>query len=254
MEINKIYQGDCLELMKQIDDESVDLVITSPPYNIGIDYDSWNDDVDWEKYYSWCKEWMKEIYRVLKIDGRFCLNHYLCLGTAKARHSPLMELNQIAVKEIGFKHHAVCVWTDRTLTKRTAWGSWKSASAPYINTPYEGILILYKQDWKKHRKGVSTISKDKFMELCSGVWNMQPERKGLTKANFPIELPSNCINLLSYEEDVVLDPFMGSGTTAVACKQLNRNFIGFEISESYCKIAEKRLKPYLEQTKLNKVL
>ena len=240
IEINKIYHGDCLELFKLIDDNSVDLVVTSPPYNIGINYDVHNDNMDWINYYNWCKKWMKEIFRVLKTDGRFCLNHYLSCGQSGSRHSPLMDLNWIA-KKIGFKHHGLAVWTDRTLTKRTAWGSWKSASAPYVNSPYEGILILFKGNWKKLNEGESTISSKKFMELCSGIWNMQPEMNGKTMANFPIQLPLNCIELLSFKGDLILDPFMGSGTTGYACKIRERNWIGFELSENYCKIAEKRL-------------
>ena len=226
--------------MKLIPDNSIDLVVTSPPYNCGIKYDSYNDDKEWKEYYLWCRTWLQEIYRVLKDDGRFCLNHYLSLGQSNNRHAPLMKLNEMCM-EMGYKHHGIAIWTDITLIKRTAWGSWISASAPYVNSPYEGILILYKNEWKKQRSGESTIDKKRFMQLCSGIWKMQPEMKGMTIANFPLELPSNCINLLSYKGDTVLDPFMGSGTTAVACKQLQRNFIGFEISQMYVDIANKRL-------------
>ena len=155
-----------------------------------------------------------------------------------------MDLNVIAVKDIGFKHHSLAIWTDRTLTKRTAWGSWLSASAPYLSCPYEGILILYKHQWKKMNKGKSTIDSKTFQMLCSGVWNMRPQLKQITKCNFPLELPSNCIKLLSYENDLILDCFMGSGTTAVACKQLNRRFIGCDISQKYVNIANERLEQY----------
>jgi len=136
-----------------------------------------------------------------------------------------------------FKHHGLAIWTDITLTKRTAWGSWLSASAPYVNSPYEGILILYKERWKKADNGISTISKEDFMKLTTGVWNMAPDHKRLTLATFPEELPSNCINLLSYENDIILDPFMGSGTTGVVARKLKRNFIGIEIDPGYVKIA-----------------
>ena len=249
--VHKIICGDCIEVMKEMESDSIDLVVTSPPYNIGIDYGVWKDNLGWDEYYEWCRKWLKRIYKILKEDGRFCLNHYLSLGQSNNRHSPLMDLNWIAVKEIGFKHHGIAIWTDRTLTKRTAWGSWLSASSPYINSPYEGILMLYKHTWKK-RAGKSTIEKNEFMRLCSGIWDMQPQTKQLTPSNFPLELPISCINLLSFEKDVVLDPFLGSGTTMVAAERLGRNSMGIEISKEYCEIAYKRLLKEVKQTKLNR--
>ena len=147
-----------------------------------------------------------------------CLNHYLSCGTAEIRFAPLMSLNSIA-ESLGFKHHGIAIWDDRTITKRTAWGSWMSASAPYLNSPYEGILVLYKDRWKKDVGGESTILSTEFMESCSGIWKIQPETKYQTIANFPVALPRRCINLFTYKGQSVLDPFMGAGSTAVAAKQ-----------------------------------
>lgn len=241
MELDKIYNMDCITGMQMLPDNSVDLIVTSPPYNIGIDYDVYEDDKSWDEYYSWCEKWLRECYRVLKKDGgRICLDHYLSLGTSKYRTSPISTLYTI-MEKIGFKHHSIAVWTDITLAKRTAWGSYLKASAPYINSPFEGILIDYKENWKKLEKGISTIEKDDFVKLTRGVWDIKTETRGLTKANFSLDLPTKAINLLSYDGDVILDPFIGSGTTAVAAKKLNRHYIGFEISENYCKIAENRL-------------
>lgn len=239
-EINQIHNTDCIKGMRQMPDCSVDLVVTSPPYNLGIEYDKCDDRREWDEYYAWCEEWLKEVFRILKKDGRLCLNHYVSIGQKSDRHSPSANLEWIA-KGIGFKHHATALWIKGAVSKK-AWGSWRSASAPYINNPSEAILILYKEQWKKDKKGITQIQKEQFMELCSGVWEIHPEKKGLTEANFPIELPTNCILLLSYEGDMVLDPFMGSGTTAVACMRHNRNFIGFEISKKYCEIANERLR------------
>jgi site-specific DNA-methyltransferase (adenine-specific) len=245
METNKIYQGDVLEVLKTFPDESINLVVTSPPYNIGIDYGKYKDNLEWEDYYSWCENWLKELFRVLKSDGRICINHYLSLGNAKKRTAPLMEINSIAMK-IGFKHHSVAVWQDITLAKRTAWGSWLSASAPYINSPFEGILILYKETWKRTNKGKDTIKKESFIKLTRGIWEIPTERKQLTKANFPIVLPEKCIELLTFEKDVVLDCFIGSGTTAIACIRTKRNFIGIELSPEYCKVSNERIEKQLE--------
>jgi site-specific DNA-methyltransferase (adenine-specific) len=241
IELDKIYNMDCVEGMRLLPDDSVDLIVTSPPYNIGIDYDAYDDSRPWEEYYAWCETWLKECYRVLKKDGgRICLDHYLSLGTSKYRTSPIASLYSI-MEKIGFKHHSIAVWTDITLAKRTAWGSYLSASAPYINAPFEGILIDYKENWKKAGKGVSTIEKEDFIKLTRGVWNIKTETRGLTKANFSIDLPTKAISLLSYEGDTILDPFMGSGTTALAAKRLNRHYIGFEISKEYTDIANKRV-------------
>ena len=240
LELNKIYNMDCIEGMKQIDDNSIDLIVTSPPYNIGIDYDVYDDNKEWDEYYNWCKNWLGECYRVLKEDGRFCLNHYISFGNSKFRTAPLMELNTISLS-LGFKHNSIAIWMDRTLVKRTAWGSWLSASAPYINSPFEGILILYKNVWKKQNKGISTIKKQEFIDLTRGIWNIPTDTKQITKAVFPIKLPYFCINLLTYKNDIVLDPFMGSGTTALACRKTDRQFIGFEISKKYCDIAKLKI-------------
>lgn len=240
MEIDRIENRDCLAGMREMEENSVDLVVTSPPYNIGVKYDTYSDDLPWPEYYKWCSAWLEETFRVLKPDGRLCLNHYLSLGTAKERTAPLMVLNGLA-HEVGFSHHAVAIWYDSHRVKCSAWGSWLSASAPYINSPAEGVLILYKDQWKKRRSGRSTIGRDEFLEAVSGIWKIRPEPRGLTKANFPVELPLRCVRLLSYEGDLVLDPFMGAGTTAVAAIRERRHFIGFEISPVYCAIANTRI-------------
>ena len=241
MKTNIIHNEDCLKTLKSMEDNSIDLILTSPPYNIGIDYDSYDDKKDWKEYYKWCGEWLEQGYRVLKSDGRIAIDHYLSLGTAQFRTAPIAKLYNI-MDDIGFKHHSIAVWTDITLSKRTAWGSWLSASSPYINSPYEGVLIDYKENWKKENKGISTIEKEDFIKLTRGIWNIKTENKGLTKANFSVDFASKIINLLSYEGDIVYDPFMGSGTTAIACIRNNRQYIGSEISTNYWEIANDRIK------------
>lgn len=241
MELNKIYNEDCLSGLKKIEDNSVDLILTSPPYNIGIDYDTYDDNRPWDEYYAWCGDWLKECFRVLKPQGgRIALNHYFSLGTAKFRTTPISHLDLI-MERIGFKHHAIAQWSDLTIAKLSAFGSYLSASAPYVNSPFEGIIIDYKDEWKKGCKGESDISKDDFLAMTRGVWNLPTETRGLTKANFSVPFAQKIIQLLSYKGDVVLDPFMGSGTTAVAAMKCDRRFIGFELSPNYHKIAEERL-------------
>lgn len=241
MEFNKIYNMDCVEGLKLVPDSSIDLIVTSPPYNIGIDYDTWDDNKSWEDYLNWCRQWLQECYRVLKDDGRICINHYLNFQDRweKVSRFPLFDIQQIQL-ELGFNVHKLCLWEDSTRKKFTAWGSYLSASAPYINTPYEGILISYKKQWKKLQKGESTIDKEMFLQGVGGIWKLGTT-KGMTKACFPERLPEMCIQLLTYKGDTVLDPFMGSGTTAAVAQRLERNFIGFEISPNYYEVAKERL-------------
>ena len=198
----------------------------------------------------WCKEWLTECFRVLKDDGRICINHYIAFNpidfsredkddTYHECRFPLFDFREI-MTDIGYNVSKIAIWEDRTMKKLTAWGSWLSASSPHIQTPYEGILIAYKKQWKKQSKGVSTINVSEFMEGVSGIWNLGTTT-GMTKANFPESLPHMCINLLSYYGDTVLDPFMGSGTTAKVAKELGRKYIGFEISRNYCDVALERV-------------
>jgi site-specific DNA-methyltransferase (adenine-specific) len=245
---DKIFIGDCRTILPLVDTSSVNLVITSPPYNLGIIYDSVEDKREWKDYYAWCRLWLSELFRVLKPDGRLCLNHYLSCGSGMggevtiSRSGPLMTLNCIC-EDIGFKHHGLAIWDDRTITKLSAWGSWLSSSAPYINSPFEGILILYKERWKRDTEGETVISKKEFMEACSGIWKLQPEHKDRSKhpAPFPISLPRRCIKLFSYKGDLVLDPFNGVGATTLAAKLEGRHYIGIDISPAYCNEAESKL-------------
>jgi len=237
-----LIHGDCLTEMKKIPDKSIDLIITSPPYNCGIDYGVYKDNLKWDKYLEWCKNWLLEIQRLLKPDGRFAINVLMEMGIEdnKQRVSPYAELYHL-IKDVGFNIFGSPVWTDNHRVKYTAWGSWLSVSAPYIYNPYEVIVIGYNNQWKKIGKGKSTITKNEFMMACSGVWKLRTQTKQITPACFHKDLPSLCIKLLSYKNDLILDPFMGSGTTGVACKELNRKFIGIEINKDYYEIAKQRI-------------
>ncbi len=246
--LNEIIQGDCLEVMKSFPDECIDLVVTSPPYNCGIDYDSWDDCLPWDEYISWCESWLSEIKRVLKSDGgRLCLNVLLEMGIEnnKKRVSPYAEFYKL-FNDLGIKPYGSPVWVDNHRVKYTAWGSWLKSTSPYIYCPYEVVMIGYKDVWKK--TGAKTdISKEDFMMGCSGIWDIKTQTKQTTKANFHEDLPSLCIKLLSGYNDIVLDPFSGSGTTCKMAKANNRNYIGIDISEEYCEIARKRIAEHSQQ-------
>jgi site-specific DNA-methyltransferase (adenine-specific) len=253
--INKIHLGDCLELFPKLEDNSVDLIVAGPPYNIGIEYDTYDDNLKWEIYLEWTKKWLRECYRVLKDDGRICVNHVIN-QTDKVNHKisrfPIMDIRNIQEK-IGFNVHKLIVWEDGTnwewkgspikyLQDKKIESSHLSAENPYINTPYESILISYKNEWKKSKDGIDTITESDFREATKQLWDIETSSGHGQRAAFgTIELPKRCIELLSYENDVVLDPFSGSGTTAVACKETNRKFIGFELSQNSVNLTNHKL-------------
>ena len=235
-----LYCGRAEKILPTLPDEVIDCVVTSPPYNLGIKYGVYKDELPYEEYLSWCKEWGNELYRILKPDGRFALNHYLSCGKSGFRFAPLMDLNWIFQK-IGFKHHGLAIWWDTTLSKRTAWGSWLSARAPYLNSPFEGVLIMFKNQWRRFRKGKNAIDKNLFMEIASGIWKIMPEKTRIHPAPFPENLVEYILRFFTYENDLIIDPFIGSGTTAVVCEKLNRKWIGIELDKKYCEIAKKRI-------------
>lgn len=246
----KIINDDCVRRLRELKSATVDLVITSPPYNCGIPYRSYNDLRPWNEYLEWCASWLKELFRVCKDDGRIAVNVLVELGIEnnQIRVSPLHEFLAL-IRNAGFTVFGLPFWVDPHRGKLTAWGSWKNASCPYIYNPCEVVILAYKKFRKKQQRGKNTISKEDFIRGCSGVWNFTPDTKPLTIATFPVGLPQLLIELLSYEGDLVLDPFAGSGTTGVACVKTGRTFIGIEIDDLYCKIANERIqKTQAEQT------
>jgi len=242
--VNKIHCGNAIDILKTFANESIDCVITSPPYNVGIKYDSWNDELTVEQYYSFMTTIFTELFRVLKKDGRMAINvpYEINIKHRGGRLFIVSDYWQI-LKQIGFKWFGLADLkeTHSHRVKFTAWGSWLSASSPYIYNPKECIILVYKELKKKLNKPVNIISADDFKELVGGEWNYRAETKKITNANFSLDIPTKAIKILTAENDIVLDPFSGAGTTAVACKLLKRNYIGIEISPNYCVIAEERL-------------
>lgn len=232
----------------EISKESVDLIVTSPPYNVDIKYNSHDDQISYEEYLEFSFKWLSRCFEWLKDGGRLCLNVPLDKNKG-GQQSVGADLTTIA-KKIGYKYHSTIIWNEGNISRRTAWGSWLSASAPYVIAPVELIIILYKNNWKKNGKGQSDITKSEFIEWTNGLWTFQGQSKkgaGGHPAPFPVELPKRCIKLFSYVGDVILDPFMGSGSTMIASILHNRKGVGIDIDKEYCEIAKKRI---FEETKL----
>jgi site-specific DNA-methyltransferase (adenine-specific) len=234
--LNKITTGDCREVMREMPANSIDLMVTSPPYGVGIAYDSFDDDINFEAYKEFSREWLSEAFRVLKPDGRLALNipYEINRQEKGGRIFMVAELWNI-LASIGYKFYGVVDLEESSphRSKTTAWGSWMSPSSPYIYNP--------KSD------------KDDFISLVYGQWNYFADTRQQTKATFSMDIPVRAMKILSYKEDIVMDPFMGSGTSAVAAEFVGRNWVGVELSENYTEVANKRLLEYrakLLQTKL----
>jgi site-specific DNA-methyltransferase (adenine-specific) len=224
-----------------------------------------------DDYWKFTIDWLSESFRVLKDDGRIAVNVPIEMNVQERGGRILFNSEfWMRMKEVGFQFFGMVDLTEDSphRVRQTAWGSWMSNSAPYIYNPKECVILAYKKSSKKLTKGESqwkgtpTEVKDEegnvktkmfyededkkeFMNLVFGRWEYFADTKSLTKATFSLDIPSKAIKILTYKNDIVLDPFMGSGTTAVAAETLNRRWIGIELSENYTNIAKERVKPFV---------
>jgi site-specific DNA-methyltransferase (adenine-specific) len=226
----------------EVDPASIDLIVTSPPYNVDIQYNSHKDDVSYSDYLKFSEHWLNQCFSWLRDDGRLCLNVPLDKNKG-GQQSVGADFTHIA-KTIGFHYHSTIIWNEGNISRRTAWGSWMSASAPFVIAPVELIVILYKKHWKKTSGSKkSDVTRDEFMNWTNGMWTFNGESKKKIghPAPFPLELPKRCVKMFSYMGDTVLDPFMGSGTTLIAAAMHGRKAIGIEVDKGYCKLARQRI-------------
>ncbi len=233
------------EKMSELPDNSVALMVTSPPYNVGKDYDL---DLSFEEYLDFLKKVLAETQRVLVPGGRIAFN------VANLGRKPYIPLNAHVsgvAEKLGLLMRGEIIWVkSKAASGSCAWGSWMSAGNPTLRDLHEYVLIFSKQRFDRPRKGRSTISKDEFMAATNSVWHITPEsaRRVGHPAPFPVALVERLIHLYTFEGDVVLDPFMGSGSTAVGAVQTNRRFVGYEIDPEYVSLCMERLSRLTERS------
>ena len=235
--------------MGRMEDGLIDLTITSPPYNVDIQYDGYNDKMPFLEYEAFCEDWLSTLFRKTKNGGRLCLN---INNTVKDFENDKLLSACVFFTNIAEKYG----WTFRehiTWIKmkdedgeifaggKTAWGSWMSASNPQLRSFTEPILVFHKGSPKKEPVGESDITKEEFMQWTKNAWYIMPDKDNTHPAVFPKDIPYRCMKIYSYIGDLIYEPFTGSGTTIDACRELKRNFIGSEISNQYYKYATDRL-------------
>ena len=241
--LNTIIDSSC-ENMKDIPNNSLHLMITSPPYNVSKEYDN---DLSLNEYLNLLKNCFTETYRVLVDGGRACIN---IANIGRKPYIPLSDYVSKIMIEIGFNMRGEIIWNKSAGAGiSTAWGSFQSASNPILRDVHEYILIFSKGNYKRERDKNEkefrhdNITKEEFIEWTKSVWTMNTEsaKRIGHPAPFPEELPNRLIKLFSFTNDIVIDPFMGSGTTAIAAIKNNRNFVGYEINKEYINLANNRI-------------
>lgn len=236
------------ENMSELPDNSVHLMITSPPYNVTKEYD---DDLSLEEYVNLLNRVWKETYRVLVPGGRACIN------VANLGRKPYIPLHSFIIEgmlSLGFLMRGEIIWNKASsASPSTAWGSWLSASNPVLRDIHEYILVFSKDTFSMPRKEKeATIKKEEFLEWTKSVWTFSAvsAKKVGHPAPFPIELPHRLINLYSFKNDVILDPFLGSGTTCISALKDKRNYVGYDISQEYIKLANQKIDEIKNQLNL----
>ncbi len=235
------------EDMAELPEASVHLMVTSPPYNVGKDYD---EDFTLEEYLDFLKRVWREVHRVLVPGGRACVN------VANLGRKPYIPLHAYIVRDLvdlGFLMRGEIIWDKgASAAASTAWGSWRSPANPTLRDTHEYILVFSKENFsrKKPADRESTISREEFLDFTKSVWTFPAEsaKKVGHPAPFPVELPYRLMQLYTFSGEVILDPFMGSGQTAVAALKAGRHYVGYDIDENYVRLADRRIRACLAES------
>jgi len=262
--LNKVICGDALKVLKKMPASKIQMAITSPPYNVGINYDTYKDELDYDFYLKWIKDIFIETNRVLVDGGRFAIN---IAPTSIKNFRPVHHDISKILRDIGMVFRAEIIWYKQSMTaRRTAWGSWKSPSNPHIIPSWEYVMVFSKKQWRlegkpenadilpeefeKYSDGFWLITPDNFNDAF---WHIPPERvRNGHPAPFPEELIHRLIKFYTYKGDILLDMFGGTGTVAYVAMKNERKFVHIDVSKEYCEIALKRLADYCKpQTTLD---
>lgn len=236
----KIINKDALDTMMRIPHNSVHMAVTSPPYNVGLEYSKHTDNMTYDTYLDWLETIFRELYRILVNGGRFALN---IAPTGISDFKPIHNDISERLRDMGFIMRAEIVWYKQNIHKRTAWGSWKSPSNPHVMPSWEYVLVYTKGDMKLEGDPKDAdITADEFKQFSDAFWHIQPEtkRKG-HPAPFPEELIYRLIKYYTYKNNVVLDMFGGTGTTALVAHKTGRRYIHIDTSAQYCAVAHNRI-------------
>ncbi|MBI2194736.1 MAG: site-specific DNA-methyltransferase [Planctomycetes bacterium] len=237
--INRIYCKSSERMTEDLPENSVALVVTSPPYNVGKEYDN---DLSLDEYLKLLRKVFDATKKVLEPGGRVCIN---IANVGRKPYIPLASyVNRIMLEELGYLMRGEILWVKgKSANGSCAWGSWRSAGNPVLRDTHEYILVYSKGQFGRARTGKSSIGADEFLNNSLSVWEMEPESASRVghPAPFPEELPKRLIEFYTYQDDLVLDPFCGVGTTCVAAKKLNRNYVGYDIKQEYVDMAKERL-------------
>jgi len=232
------------EKMEELPDNSVHLMVTSPPYNVGKEYD---ENLTLNEYREFLKRVWSEVKRVLVPGGRACIN------IANLGRKPYIPLHAFLIEDmldLGFLMRGEIIWNKASSgSPSTAWGTWLSAKNPILRDIHEYILVFSKSSFARDliENKKSTISKEEFLEFTKSVWTFsaEPATKVGHPAPFPVELPYRLIQLYTFEKEVILDPFMGSGQTAIAAIKTHRHYVGYETNQEYIELAQRRIKDFI---------
>ena len=245
--LDKIYCKSS-EIMDDVPDYSIHLMVTSPPYNVKKEYDK---DLSLNEYKALLRSVFAETYKKLVTGGRACVN------VANLGRKPYIPLHSYIIEvmlELGYLMRGEIIWNKASsASPSTAWGSWQSAANPVLRDIHEYILIFSKESFSRKRSHKKdTISKEEFLEWTKSVWTFPAvsARSIGHPAPFPEELPHRLIQLYTFKEDVVLDPFCGSGTACLAALKDGRHYIGYDIESEYVRLANQRIKAHSSQKAL----